>query len=221
VERHGRVPGSHPVGFAAPKEHRLVCGRKGTTVVCVQPQEPATGPAPQPPPPPAPATPTIPAPRTAPGAGRLRNRRARLIMAMVLGVVGLLCLGGVGVAVSLYDDATEIKRTAPDAVVDNFLGAYLANRDDKSASLYTCRSAADLGKLAAFRADIQSREKRYTIGIRATWRNFDVHVENGRATIKVDIVRTISDGSEETSDRWQFQLVDDGGWRVCAAEPLG
>ena len=192
----------------------MVWAAGGTSVVCVQPQEPTAGPVPM---------------AGGPGPGvpvggtgvpqKPRNRRTRLILVMIAGIVGLLCLGGVGVAISLYDDATKIERTEPDAVVDNFLGAYLANRDDQEASLYTCKSGLDLSKLSAFRTDVQGREKRYSIGINVTWRNFDIHVQEGKASVAVDIVRTIADGSEETFDRWQFQLVDEGGWRVCGAIP--
>ncbi|MDT5031284.1 MAG: hypothetical protein QOC94_1455, partial [Actinoplanes sp.] len=63
--------------------------------------------------------------------GKPRNRRLRLWLAMGLGIVVLLCLGGVGVAISLYDGATKIQRSEPDAVADSFLRAYLVNRDDK------------------------------------------------------------------------------------------
>ncbi|HEY0000654.1 MAG TPA: hypothetical protein VGB74_09380 [Actinoplanes sp.] len=134
-------------------------------------------------------------------------------------MLGLLCLGGVGVAVLLYDKETKIERAEPDAVVDSFLGAYLVARDDKAASLYTCNPQLDLSKMNSFRADIQSREMQYSIGINITWRDFDVQVSDEAAAVSVDLVRTVSDGSEETSDRWRFQLKNDDGWRVCGAEP--
>jgi hypothetical protein len=164
--------------------------------------------------------PALPPPLTPPGARKLRNRRGRLIAAMVAGIVALLCLGGVGVFVSIYDEATEIKRSEPDAVVDSFLGAYFVSRDQKEASLYTCKSGADLGQLEAFRADLEGREQRYSIGIQVTWRNFEIKSQASKSDVAVDLVRTISDGSEETSDRWQLHLVDDGGWRVCGATPV-
>ncbi|BFU41935.1 hypothetical protein [Krasilnikovia sp. MM14-A1004] len=153
------------------------------------------------------------------GAGgappRPRNRRLRLWLAMGAGIMTLLCLGGVGVFVSLYDSATEIKRSAPDAVVDNFLRAYLVKRDDKEAALYMCKTGGDFSKLEAFRADLQDREKKFSIGIRVSWRSLTVANEGGQTTVSTEIVRTITDGSERTSDRWRFVMVDQDGWRVC------
>ena len=138
---------------------------------------------------------------------------------MGAGILALLCLGGVGVVVSLYDGATEIKRTAPDAVADSFLRAYLVNRDDKEAALFMCKSGGDFARIDAFRTDILSREQRYTIGVRVSWGSLQVTTEGDKATVSTDLVRAISDGSEKTSDRWQLTLIDQDGWRVCGAEP--
>lgn len=138
---------------------------------------------------------------------------------MAAGITSLLCLGGIGVFISFYDEATKIERTAPDAVVDNFLRAYLVNRDDQQASLFTCKSNLDLSLLKSFRDDIQSREQRFSIGIRVDWTSLTVSTESGRTTVSTDIRRTISDGSERTTDGWRFSLMDQDGWRVCSAAP--
>jgi hypothetical protein len=140
-------------------------------------------------------------------------------VALLGGIVVLLCLGGAGIVALLYNNATAIKRAAPDAVVDNFLRAYLVDRDDKEASLYECKSGGDFQKIAAFRSDIQSREKQYSISISASWTSLTVANQSGKTTVSTDIVRAISDGSERTSDPWQFRLVDQDGWRVCGASP--
>jgi hypothetical protein len=139
---------------------------------------------------------------------------------MGLGIAALLCLGGVGVFVSLYDSATAIKRSAPDAVVDSFLRAYLVNRDDKEASLYQCQSNGNFAQIQALRSDIVRREKQYTIGIRVSWTTLTVSTQGGQTTVGTEIRRTISDGSERTSDPWRFQMVDQDGWRVCGATEL-
>lgn len=147
----------------------------------------------------------------------MRNRRGRLILALVAGVVGLLCLGGVGVFVSLYDEATEIKRTAPDAVVDNFLRAYLVNRDEKEVELYACKSSTDFSQLDAYRKDIESRESRFSMRIQVSWEGLRVSTEGTKGSVEVDLTRAIQDGSEQVSDTWRFDIVDDDGWRVCGA----
>ena len=182
--------------------------------MCVQPTEPDHGSAPPPPPTEAPANEEQPKTRTKP-----KNRRLRLWIAVAAGVISLLCLGGVGVAVLLYDKETKIDRAEPDAVVDRFLAAYFVNEDDKQAELYLCE-APNLAELASYRENIADTERRFSVGIRVTWRNFNVQPSGNEAVVDVDLVRTISDGSEETSDRWQFGLKADGGWRVCAANPV-
>jgi hypothetical protein len=135
---------------------------------------------------------------------------------MGAGILTLLCLGGVGVVISLYDGATEIKRTAPDAVVDNFLGAYLVSRDDKDADLYVCESGADLTALRQYRDEIASVEKEKSVGIRVSWSSLAVSTGGDRTTVTTDLTRTATDGAR-LKDTWSFLVVDDDGWRVCGA----
>jgi hypothetical protein len=135
---------------------------------------------------------------------------------MGLGIVALLCLGGVGIFASLYNSATAIKRTSPDAVADSFLRAYLVNRDDKEASLFECKTGADFAQLAAYRTDIVSRERQYTITIHVTWEGLKVATSGDKGTVDVDLTRSIVN-SEQISDSWQLSVVDQDGWRVCGA----
>ena len=144
----------------------------------------------------------------------------RLWLALVGGVMALLCLGSVGVVVSLYDNATKIKRSAPDAVVDNFLGAYLVNRNDDEAALYECKSGGNFEAIAAFRADVTSREKSFSVGIRVSWSSFTVSTTGNRGTVTTDLTKSTSDGTETITKPWQFNMVDLDGWRVCGATQL-
>src|SRR5690349_16121927 len=102
--------------------------RRRISVVGMQPREPETGADPTPPP-------TPPVPPDGPGSasvprqggpkarrsyrGRLRSRRSRLFLALGAGIMALLCLGGVGVIVAIYDSATEVKRSDPSVVMFN------------------------------------------------------------------------------------------------------
>jgi hypothetical protein len=149
--------------------------------------------------------------------GKPRNRRLRLWLAMGLGIVVLLCLGGVGVAISLYDGATKIQRSEPDAVVDSFLGAYLDNRDDKEAALYECKSGGDFSALKAYRDDIAAREKEFSVGIRVSWSSLTVSTQGTGGTVTTDLVKTATDKSGRVSNSWQFKVVNEDGWRVCGA----
>jgi hypothetical protein len=206
-----------------------------TKVDGVQPPEPVNGPVAQPSPavpgqavPPtvgAAGVPPGPLPGALPGAPppalarRPRNRRARLWIALGAGILALLCLGGVGVFISVYDEATEIKRSAPDAVVDSFLGAYLVNRDDQDAALYTCESSADLAPLTAYRATMTGIEKDKSVGIRVSWSSLVVAGSGSTRTVTTDLTQTATDGAR-LEQTWSFGLVDQDGWRVCSAAPV-
>jgi hypothetical protein len=145
----------------------------------------------------------------------------RLILAMAAGILALLCLGGVGVFISFYDEATKIERTEPDAVVDQFLRAYLVNRDDKEAALFTCKSGLDLAAISALRTQLTEREKEFSVSVNVSWSTLTVTgTEDGRRTVSADLVIAGSSGGEALSRRtetWSFPLVDDDGWRVCSA----
>ena len=140
---------------------------------------------------------------------------------MAAGIVALLCLGGVGVFISFYDDATKIERTSPDAVVDQFLRAYLVNRDDQEAALFTCKDGLDLAGISALRTQLIQREKDFNVKVNVSWRSLTVSgTEEGRRTLTADLVIAGSSGGTALSSRtetWSFTLVDADGWRVCSA----
>ncbi|MEU4214469.1 hypothetical protein [Actinoplanes sp. NPDC026623] len=173
-----------------------------------------------PPPPPQPEPPQ-PGPVPARPQGKPRNRRLRLLLALGTGIVALLCLGGIGVFVSSYDEATKIERSKPDTVVDQFLRAYLVNRDDHEAELFTCKNGLNLTRIEAFRTDLQSRESRFSASIQVVWEGLTVSTSGTRGTVDVDLTRTFADDSEQLTTPWQFSVVDEDGWRVCDAAEVG
>ena len=166
--------------------------------------------------PPPPVAGTPPPPAEAP-TKKARNPRLRLWLAVGAGILALLCLGGIGVAVLLYDEETKIVRAEPDAVADNFLRAYLVNRDDERASLYQCKSGGDFQKIADYRADIVTREKQFSVGIRVTWTTFAIQTNGDRSEAETDLVKTASGQPGRLTDTWRLSLVDQDGWRVCGA----
>lgn len=149
-----------------------------------------------------------------------KRHRARLWVALLGGILALLCLGGAGVVALLYNNATKIERSAPDAVVDNFLRAYLVNRDDERAALYECKAGGDFAAISAYRNDIESREKRFSVGIRVTWSTFRVSTSGSGGNVTTDLIKTVADQSGRQSNSWSFKVVDQDGWRVCGASAL-
>ncbi|HEX2770816.1 MAG TPA: hypothetical protein VHN18_00105 [Micromonosporaceae bacterium] len=176
----------------------------------------------------------VPAQRTPPGGGPGpapggqgaptddgdRRRRLRPVLAVLGGVLALLCLGGLAAAYLVYDDATGPDRSAPDVVVDNYLRAYLVDRDDARADQYVCRGAPDLAEVRALRDDIQAREQRYSVRIVVSWGSLRVEPAGEGRAVTTEVRRTIADGSERAQDRWRFEVVDRDGWRVCSARRL-
>lgn len=149
--------------------------------------------------------------------GRLQNRRLRLAMALGGGITALLCLGGGGLFVVLYDKATEINRAAPDAVVDSFLAAFLVSEDDGQAALFQCGSGADFSEIKRFREDTAGRERKFSVSIAVTWSSLEVSTNGKTGTVGADLTRTISGQAGRDSTSWQFAVVDEDGWRVCGA----
>jgi hypothetical protein len=141
---------------------------------------------------------------------------------MVGGIMALLCLGGVGVFISFYDEATKINRDAPDAVVDSFLRAYLVNRNDQEASLFTCKNGLDLQDISNLREEAVTREAKFSVTVNVGWRDLVV-TGSGEVdrSVSTDLVIGGSFNGNSISRRtenWNFVLVEEDGWRVCGAK---
>jgi hypothetical protein len=147
----------------------------------------------------------------------------RLILAVVGGVMALLCLGGIGVTFVLYDEATKIDRGTPVRAVDSFLIAYLVNRSDDNAKLFTC-DEPNLSQVKALRDEIVQREKDHNVKVAVSWGVLTRSpVGSGEELVQTDLTISGSSNGEMRSRRnesWEFRVVDRDGWRVCAASKL-
>jgi hypothetical protein len=141
---------------------------------------------------------------------------------MLGGVVALLCFGGAGVAFVAYRQATEPDRSAPDVAVDNYLRAYLVNRDDVSADLYSCEDDSRLKAIQEFRADLEDREKSFNTEFTITWSALQASTSDGLVSVKTDLrFSAVVDGFQQSDlQSWAFEVHDDDGWRVCGAQRL-
>ena len=98
------------------------------------------------------------------GAATPPSRRLHLSLAIVAGMIGVACMGGIGMAYALYDKATAPDRSTPTVAVDSYLRALLIERDDVKARLYLCDSP-QMRAIEQLRDDLWSREKKYEVTI--------------------------------------------------------
>ncbi|MDG4822413.1 hypothetical protein O7635_11190 [Asanoa sp. WMMD1127] len=147
-------------------------------------------------------------------------RPLRLLVMVLAGVAALLCLGGVGVGLNLYDEATAINREEPDIVVANYLGAQLVNRDDAAAKLYSCAQDQGLEPIRALKRDMEMREQSFDVSILVDWGGLSVQPAGADRLVTTDIGRSLA-GGERSVQVWRFTVVDEsGGWRVCSAQRM-
>ncbi|MGW5082550.1 hypothetical protein [Micromonospora echinospora] len=157
----------------------------------------------------------------APAPAPVRPKRSlRTVIAVVAGVLALLCTGGAVVGFVLYDRATAPDRSAPDVVVANYIQAFLDDRNDTKAQEFTCAKQADLGGLRALRDDLASREQRFDTTISVSWGPLAVQEAGEVAAVEVELIISASvEGiSQSERQRWRFETRRDDGWGVCSAQ---
>lgn len=157
--------------------------------------------------PPAPVTPAPQPPR----------RRMRTVLTVVAGVLALLSIGAVITGYVWYDRATTPDRSAPDVVVDNYLRAFLVDRNDAKADLFTCEGGSQLESLRSLRTDLLARESRFGVTIAVSWGSLSVQKRGDTAAVDVTLIISARVDGMNQSDRqlWQFDTQLDDGWRVC------
>ncbi|GHJ46460.1 hypothetical protein Cs7R123_38020 [Catellatospora sp. TT07R-123] len=143
---------------------------------------------------------------------------------VLLGLVIVLAVGGIGAAVATltaYHEATKIDRSVPEVVVAEYLRAALQNKDEVGVDLYTCQDPSALAPMSALIDELAKREHDFGVQVIISWGALNRADQSGQVRIQTDLtVTAIKDGAEESSSqqRWQFGLVEEDGWRVCAAE---
>ncbi|WP_327039706.1 hypothetical protein [Micromonospora maris] len=160
------------------------------------------------------------APPTVAPAPQRPRRRVRTVLAVVAGVLAAMCLGGGVVGYLVYDRATTPDRSAPDVVVDNYLRAFLVDRNDVRADLFICEGASDLSAVHQLRDEILQREADFGVVVRVSWGTLFQSDTAGQQLITTTLtISSSSDGISRSSRReeWAFEVSDTAsGWRVCS-----
>ncbi|MEU5906297.1 hypothetical protein ABZ780_18225 [Micromonospora sp. NPDC047467] len=158
--------------------------------------------------PPAPAAPAPQPPR----------RRLRTVLTVVGGVLALLGMGAAITGFVWYNRAAAPDRSAPDVVVDNYLRAFLVDRNDARADLFTCEGGAQLEPLRSLRADLIAREQDLDVTILVSWGDLEIKRQGNAASVVTVLRRSATvDGIQQSlTDTWQFEVQKLEDWRVCA-----
>lgn len=158
---------------------------------------------------------------TEPAAPPAAPRRSqKQILLAVLGGVFALMVMAAGTLAYLYDRATTPDRSAPDVVVDNYLRAYLVDRNDVLAQQFLCATTTDLISVQALRAEVERRETEFKVVVRVSWGALMRTRTNAGETVRTTLtIRSFADGQDRAGRRedWAFDVSSDDGWRVCAA----
>ncbi len=151
------------------------------------------------------------------------RRRLRTVLTVVAGVLAVICLGGGVTGYLLYDRITTPDRSTPAMVVDNYLRAFLVDRNDVRADLFVCEGNTDLEQLRLLRSDLVAREERFGTRMWVSWERLQVDPTGNTAEVRVDLTFSAQIDGIRQSDRqpWTFttQLSDD--WRVCSGAVTG
>lgn len=158
------------------------------------------------------------APPTVAPAPQRPRRRVRTVLAVIAGVLAAMCLGGGVVGYLVYDRATTPDRSAPDVVVDNYLRAFLVDRNDVRANLFVCEGSQGLGQLRQLRADLTAREEEFETEFAVSWGPLQEAQAGKEAVVRVDLtISALVDGNRQTDRQsWSFTTRLSEDWLVCS-----
>jgi hypothetical protein len=161
---------------------------------------------------------------TGPPIRPARRSRWRVVFAVVLAVIPLLCVGAIPLAFHSYDTATRPDRSAPDVVVQEYLQSFLNDRDDAVASQFVCGDPTGLAPLSQLRGDLEAREKQFRVKLPVDLGPMDVVLEGSdAASVTAHLSIEQRSGSSgvttqgEQHETWDFRVVRSPDWRVCGA----
>lgn len=125
-------------------------------------------------------------------------------------------------ALLLYKQAAEPDRSNPDVVVYEYVSVFLTDRNDARTADLVCSDQVGLAPMKALRDEIETREKKLGNSTSASLATAEVATAGTKATVTAEVTlsEVVNDTPIQDRQRWRFELVNDGGWRVCTAERL-
>lgn len=141
-------------------------------------------------------------------------------LAILGAVIAAVCVGGLFIGYHAYDNATKPDRSAPDKVVNNYLQAFLDDRDDAGAAQYACEDRSGLAAFKTFRDTVVARAESTGASVSFDW-ILVVHRGSDSSDVTADLQLTAAAGGSVATSHstWDFTVVHGSDWRVCSAGP--
>jgi hypothetical protein len=145
-------------------------------------------------------------------------------LAVVLGVMTVLCLAAGAVVFRFYDKATRPDRTTPAIALQNYLYATLQSADPNEALKYACADSS-LAALTDFRDAAIAMADAHGDVASFDWTLGAIQAGRSDGTAAVELERDTKKQGEivaASTTEWIFDVRNSGdGWRVCAARQIG
>jgi hypothetical protein len=143
-----------------------------------------------------------------------RSRGGTVTVVVLVGVI-LLCLG-LGTTGYLLVGRVPAGADSPAAAADGLLDAVFHKQDADAAGTYVCAEQRDAG---AVKQLITEAARYQGPGAGVTWTAPKQTSRNdGKATVRATLTlkREVDGETQQAESDWQFQTVDEHGWRVCS-----
>ena len=133
-----------------------------------------------------------------------------IVLFAVIGVASALLATGVFV----YQKATEPDRSTPTVSVQQLLTTIFVDEDVTRTDLFVCSGWSGEQATSAIKQEIDSKASVSWEGVKQTENHGD------QATVEARLLFRYPEDVTPSGQRyWTFDLVNEGGWRVCAARP--
>ena len=138
-----------------------------------------------------------------------RARRLRRVLLVAVIFVGIVASVAGTIGFIVYDKVTAIDRSTPTIAVRNYLQTALVDRDVNRISLFVCTKWAPSDAMAAV-GDKPDASMRINWGVTAVQEAGD----QAQATARI----TFTSQGYSDIQTWNFTVVREDGWRVCAVQ---
>ena len=151
--------------------------------------------------------------------GELRSERRRRVPVLlpILVVLAVVCAGLIAVF-KWYNSATELERENPVEVLQQYLNMRFNSPAPSRLEYFIC-SKPDLADIENVLDELATRERNSAVDIEVGIANFAVEANGKSASVRTDLSISYRAPANlyRESQEWQFNFVEEDGWRICGA----